>query len=68
MVETGKTKDSFLALCVRNIWLLTASLDIELNINHVPGVHNVIADTLSMLYSDKQVNLDLLNILQDNYI
>ena len=67
MVETGKTKDSFLALCVRNIWLLTASLDIQLNISHVPGTHNVIADTLSRIYSDRLVNLDL-SILQDNYI
>ena len=68
VVETGKTKDSFLALCVRNIWLLTASLDIQLNISHVPGIHNVIADTLSRIYSDRPVNLDLLSILQDNYI
>ena len=68
MVETGKIKDSFLALCVRNIWLLTASLDIEISVSHVPGIHNVIADTLSRVYSDKQVNLDLLSILQDNYI
>ena len=68
VVEIRKTKDSFLALCVRNIWLLTASLDIELNISHVPGIHNVIADTLSRVYSDKQVNLDLLSILQDNDI
>ena len=68
VVETGKTKDSFLALCIRNIWLLTASLDIQLNINHVPSVHNVIADTLSRIYSDRPVNLDLLSILQDNYI
>ena len=58
VVETGKTKDSFLALCVRNIWLLAASLDIQLNISHVPGIHNVIADTLSRIYSDKPVNLD----------
>ena len=68
LVETGRTKDSFLALYVRNIWLLTAYLDIELNISHVPGVHNVIADTLSRIYSDKPVNPDLLSILQDNYI
>ena len=68
MVETGKTKDAFLALCVRNIWLLTASLDIDLNISHVPGIHNVIADTLSRIYSAKPVNSEILSILQDNYI
>ena len=68
VVETGKTRDSFLALCVRNIWFLTASLDIQLNISHVPGIYNVIADTFSRVYSVKPVNLDLLSILQDNYI
>ena len=56
VVETGRTRDQFLALCVRNIWLLTASLDIQLHIYHVPGVHNIIADTLSRIYSDKPVN------------
>ena len=45
-----------------------ASLDITLNISHVPGIHNVIADTLSRIYSDKLVNPDLLGILQNNYI
>ena len=68
VVKTGKTKDPFLALCVRNIWLLTASLDMQLNINHVPGICNVAADTFSRIYSDKPVNLDLLSILQVNYI
>ena len=47
MVKTRKTKDSFLALCIRNIWLLTAAYDIELHIDHIPGSRNVIADTLS---------------------
>ena len=67
VVETGKTRDQFLALCVRNIWLLTASLDIQLHIYHVPGVHNGIADALSRIYSDKPVNRNILQDLQDNY-
>ena len=67
VVETRKTRDQFLALCVRNIWLLTASLDIQLNIFHVPGVHNVIAAALSRIYSNKPVNKDILQVLQDNY-
>ena len=67
VVETGKTRDQFLALCVRNIWLLTASLDIQLSIHHVPGVYNVIADTLSRIYSQKPVNKEILQMLQDNY-
>ena len=45
VVETGKTRDHFLALCIRNIWLITASLDIQLDIGHIAGIYNVIADT-----------------------
>ena len=68
MVKTGKTRDPFLALCVRNIWLLTASYHIDLVITHIQGSKNVIADTLSRLYSDKSVNHDILTDLQENYI
>ena len=66
VVETGRTRDPFLALCIRNIWLITATWDIQLNIQHIPGVYNVIADTLSRVYSDKPVNLSLLNTLQSH--
>ena len=68
MVETGKTKDPFLGLCIRNIWLLSATFDIQLHIYHVAGTHNIIADTLSRVYSDKPVNLELLKVLQNNYV
>ena len=59
VVKTSKT---------RNIWLLTASYDIDLLITHIPGSKNVIADTLSRLYSDKPVNHDLLIDLEQNYV
>ena len=71
VVRTGKTKDSCLSLCIRNIWLLTALLDIQLDIYHIAGVYNVIADTLSRVYSpatSKPVNLDLIEILKNEYI
>ena len=68
VVKTGKTKDSFLALCVRNIWLLTASYDIELHIAHIPGCRNVIANTLSRIYSKKPVNSQILADQELNYI
>ena len=64
VVETGKTRDTFLGLCIRNIWLITATWDIQLQISHIPGVHNIIADTLTRVYSDKPVNLTLLQELQ----
>ena len=68
VVKTGKTRDSFLALCIRNIWFLTATYDIDLIISHIPGTGNKIADTLSRLYSDKPVNSDTLCDLEKNYI
>ena len=67
VVQTGKTRDQFLALCVRNIWLLTASHDIDLVISHIPGSKNTIADTLSRLYSDKPVNSNIWTDLIHNY-
>ena len=35
VVRTGKTRDPFLSLCIRNIWLLTALLDIQLDIFYI---------------------------------
>ena len=68
VVKTGKNKDYFLALCIRNIWLLTAAYGIELHIDHIPGSKNVIADTLSRIYSDKPVNSHILADLELNFI
>ena len=67
VVKTGKTKDPFLALCIRNIWLLTASHDIDLDISHIPGTFNIIADALSRLYSDRTVHRDILTMLSAYY-
>ena len=63
VVGSGRTRDKFLALCIRNIWLLAAQFDIELEVRHVEGKKNVIADALSRLYSDKPVNYEILQCL-----
>ena len=68
VVRTSKTRDRFLAACVRNIWFLSATWDIKLDINHIPGKHNTIADLLSRLYSPDPVNSKLLQYLHTNYI
>ena len=68
VVKTGKTKDPFLALCIRNIWLLSAHYDIDLHIQHIPGCFNVIADSLSRIYSDTPVNHRILRELEDHYV
>ena len=67
VIMSGKTKDPFLALCIRHIWLLTAYNDIELLVRHIPGIDNTRADTLSRIYSPKSVNNEVLQDLLDNY-
>ena len=49
VVQSSKTRDDFLALCLRNICLLTSKNDIDLQIRHVEGSMNPIADALSHL-------------------
>ena len=65
VVQTARTKDQFLALCLRNIWLITASHDIDLHIEHIQGAHNVHADLLSRLYSNKVVDKTLLETMHN---
>ena len=47
ILKSGKTRDSFLATCARNIWLITAIFNIDIIIIHDPGVSNQVADLLS---------------------
>ena len=68
VVQTSKTRDQFLGACIRNIWLISATWDIKLEIQHIPGKNNNIADLLSRLYSPTPVNNKLLCYLQNNYI
>ena len=68
VVKSSKTKDKFLAACIRNIWLIAASNDIEIVIEHIEGKKNVIADLLSRLHSPIGVNNTILTSLKHNYI
>ena len=63
VVGSGMFMDKFLALCIRNIWLLAAGYDIDLEVKHIVGSKNVIADALSRIYSDKPVRHDILQCL-----
>ena len=47
VLNSGKTKDKFLALCARNVWLLTAMFNIHLVVSYIPVKNNHIADWLS---------------------
>ena len=67
VVQTSKTKDPFLAACIRNIWMITAISDIEIQIDPVKGVNNIIADILSRLYSDRTFDQQLFQNLRETY-
>ena len=47
VLNSGKTRDPFLALCGRNVWLISAMFNIQLVFLHIPGKNNHIADLLS---------------------
>ena len=64
VVRTGKTKDHML----RNIWLIAATYDIQIEIDHIQGAYNNKANLLSRLYSDKPVGYELLRELENTCI
>ena len=45
--DSGKTRDSFLNLCLHELWLLSCKYNIDLRISHIKGKDNVLADALS---------------------
>lgn len=49
-LQTGKTKDSSLAACARELWLAAALHQHEINIQHKLGVDIELADALSRLH------------------
>ena len=50
-LNSGRAHDQFLLKVARNIWLITAVYDIRLQVCHIQGERNVIADTLSRWFS-----------------
>ena len=43
----GRAKDSIMATCARNIWLLAGMYNINLIVSHIRGLDNTVADLLS---------------------
>ena len=62
VLNSGKTRDLTLAAIARNIQLQVATWDINLQVNHIAGKDNHIADLLSRwsLMGDSQVKLNRL--------
>lgn len=47
VVNTGKTQDHYMQKCLRQLWLLAATFDFEVRLQHISGIHNTLADCLS---------------------
>ena len=47
VLQTGKTRDPFLATVARNIWFESAIGDVSLSYVHIRGKDNKVANTLS---------------------
>ena len=47
VLQSGRTKDPYLAAAARNVWLLAAKHDIEITYVHISGKKNRTADFLS---------------------
>ena len=65
VVKAEKTNAPFLAICIKNIWLLTALYDIDLQIFYIPGSYNITAESFSRIYSNSPVNKSVLRELED---
>ena len=50
-LQTGRSKDSFMQACVRSVFVLSVSHDIEILVCHRPGVSLMAADALSRLHT-----------------
>ena len=64
VVSSGKTNDEFLSTCIRSIWLVTGENDIKLQIQHIQGQEDIIADSLSRIYSSKGISHSMFNYLK----
>ena len=47
VINSSKTKDPFMATCLRELWLVVSTFEYELRAVHLPGEENRVADWLS---------------------
>ena len=47
VLNTGKTRDPFMAACARELWLMAALQELRIILDHAPGESLVLADALS---------------------
>ena len=49
----GRGRDSVMLACARAMWLLCATLSVNLIVQHVPGVQMQVADSLSRVFNEQ---------------
>ena len=47
VLSSGRARDSIMATCARNVWLLAAMFNVNIIVSHIRGWDNSIADLLS---------------------
>ena len=47
MINSMRSKNNFIQMCLRELWLTLAVNNIMLKAVHIPGRENIIADSLS---------------------
>ena len=56
-LQNGRSHDTFLQTCVRNIFLVTATYDIELLKCHSSGASMTVADALSRMHLNNKYRM-----------
>ena len=64
ITRSGYTRDTHLASYIRNIWLFTATHDIQLSIVHISGKDNKVIDLLSRWNSCQQNHQQLGKLIE----
>ena len=63
ILNSGKTRDPTLAAISRNIFMQCASYDIHLEVQHLPGKSNTVADLLSRWQETKDAEAKLSSLV-----
>ena len=63
VLTSGKTRDTTLATCARNLWLIAVIFNIDFIFSHIPGVKNTVADLLSRWQNDSHHTQKLQNLV-----
>ena len=63
VINSSKTKDPFMATCLRELWLVVSQYKFELSAVHLPGEENRVADWLSRWHLNKKYKEAFINFV-----